>query len=139
MSLFLLDTDMVSLFQRGHPVVCAAIAKHLPQEVAITVITVEEQLSGWYTELRRANKPENLAAVYLRMANTVSFYSSMPIFSLTEAAIRRYEDLKHMKVMVGKSDLRIAAIVLEENAVLVTRNVRDFKRIPDLLMEDWSK
>lgn len=139
MRFYLLDTDTVSPFQHGHPDVCAAVAEHSPTEVAITVLTVEEQLSGWYKELRRATEPQTLAAVYLRMANTVQFYSCLPIFSLTEAAIRRCEDLTRQKLKVRKTDLRIAAIVLEMNAVIVTRNMRDFKRVPGLAIEDWSK
>jgi hypothetical protein len=49
MSLYILDTDTVSLYQHGHPRVCANVKVHAVGEVVITVLTVEEQLSGWYT------------------------------------------------------------------------------------------
>jgi tRNA(fMet)-specific endonuclease VapC len=134
-----MDTDIASLFQRGHATVCAAAANHALNEVGITVLTVEEQLSGWHRELRKPKDPPALAAVYQRMADTVRFYTTLPIVSLTEPAIIRYEDLKLLKLKVGKTDLRIGAIVLEHRAVLVTRNLRDFQQIPGLQIEDWSK
>jgi tRNA(fMet)-specific endonuclease VapC len=64
--------------------------------------------------------------------------SLLPILSFTEPAIERYEDLKRLKLKVKKIDLRIAAIVLQQKAVLVTRNSRDFSRISGLRIEDWS-
>ena len=54
MSLYVFDTDALSLYQHGHPVVIQNAAAHLSAGLAITVITIEEQLSGWYTLLRRA-------------------------------------------------------------------------------------
>ncbi len=139
MSLYLLDTDTVSLYQHGHPRVYTAVADHPSNVVVISVMTVEEQLSGWYSELRRAKKAPMLAAIYQRMAKTVRFYAALPILSFTEPAIARYEDFKRRKIRIGKTDLRIAAIALEHDAVLVTRNSRDFKQIPGLTIEDWSK
>jgi tRNA(fMet)-specific endonuclease VapC len=137
MSLFILDTDTLSLHERGHPVLSPAIRAH-KDELAITVISVEEQLSGWYSLLRRATQPPDVARAYQRLASAVQLYSGLLIFSFTESAIARFEQLVAMKINIGRQDLRIAAIVLENGGVLVTRNLRDFRRIPNLVVEDWS-
>lgn len=53
-------------------------------------------------------------------------------------AILRFDNLLAMKLGVCATDLRIAAVVLENGAALVTRNLRDFRRVPGLTIEDWS-
>ena len=108
-------------------------------QLAVSVITVEEQLTGWYTKLRRAKKRDQLARAYDRLANAVSFLSGLQILPFPEPTIERYEDLRATHRRIGKNDLRIAAIVLEHAATLVTRNIQDFQQIPGLKIEDWSK
>jgi tRNA(fMet)-specific endonuclease VapC len=56
----------------------------------------------------------------------------------TEAAIARVAQLKALRRNVGLMDLRIAAVAMENQAVVVTRNRRDFGRIPGLSIDDWS-
>jgi len=138
MSLFVLDTDTLVLFQEGHEAVCRRLLCRPIDELAITVISVEEQLSGWYTLLRRTRERARLARVYQRLADTAQLFGRFPILSFTEPAIRRFEHLKSLKLNVRHMDLRIAAITLEHSGTLVTRNLRDFRDIPSLAIEDWS-
>jgi tRNA(fMet)-specific endonuclease VapC len=139
MTLHVLDTDTLTLLQERHAGVIARIAAYSPNDIAVTVISVEEQLSGWYRRLRRAKKPEDLASVYQRLTDTVRSLSRLPILTYTESAIRRAKTLQASKLNVRKMDLSIAAIALERQAVVVTRNIRDFGRVPILIVEDWSK
>lgn len=139
MSLHVLDTDILSLLQDRDTTVTARVASYRPEELAITVISVEEQLSGWYRRLRRAKKPVDLARIYDRLTATLTTLSRLRILSFSEPAIHRYKNLQSQRLNVGRMDLRIAAIALEHQASVATRNVRDFRRIPDLVVEDWSK
>jgi tRNA(fMet)-specific endonuclease VapC len=139
MSLFVLDTDMVSLLQRGHPRVAARCAAQRPEELAITVITLEEQLSGWYTLLRQTKQPDDLVKVYQSLVESLVFLARLTILPLTLPSIARFQQLVGLKLNVGRMDLRIAAIVQEHQGVLVTRNVRDFARVPGLVLADWTQ
>lgn len=139
MSLYVLDTDTLQLFQDEDANVVARVRAVAPADLATSVVCVEEQLSGWYTQLRQAKRPERLAWAYRRLAVTVRFLSRVQIVDFDEPAIRRYEELKRLKIKVRKMDLRIAATVLDRDGVLVTRNVRDFRQVPGLQIEDWSK
>jgi tRNA(fMet)-specific endonuclease VapC len=138
MNLFILDTDILTLFERGHAGITARIKAHSPEEIAVSIITVEEQLSGWYTQLRKANRPEKLAWAYRRLADTIRFLRQIQILDYDEAAIQRYEELKRLRLKVRKMDLQIAATALRHGGTIVTRNVGDFKRVPGVTVEDWS-
>jgi tRNA(fMet)-specific endonuclease VapC len=135
---YILDTDTLSLYQRGHPVVCQRVSERPAAELAITVISIEEQFSGWQALLRRAKGAEALASVYQRLTDTAVFLARLQVFSFTMPAIARYDHLRTLKLNIGKMDLRIAAIVLEHDGTLVTRNLRDFARVPDLRTVDWT-
>jgi len=138
MSRYVLDTDIISLFQGGDSVVVARCTATTPSELSITVITVEEVLSAWYTLLRRAKTRSRVALAYHRLAESTKLLGRLTILPYTEAAIDRFESLKAMKLGVRAPDLRIAAIALEFGGVLVTRNVRDFQQVPGLQLEDWT-
>ncbi|HYV37788.1 MAG TPA: type II toxin-antitoxin system VapC family toxin [Gemmataceae bacterium] len=139
MSLFVLDTDTLSLLQRGHPIVSQRVAAHAASlDVAVSIITVQEQIDGWYAYIRKARQPKEIATGYGELTDCVRSLSSLPLLTFTESAVLRFLNLQAMKLNVGPMDLRIAAVVLENSATLVTRNLRDFRRVPGLTIEDWS-
>jgi tRNA(fMet)-specific endonuclease VapC len=138
MSLFVLDNDILVLFQESHLVVCNHVFSHASDDLAVTAISIEEQLSGWYTLLRRVKDPKRLARAYQRLIDNVQTLNHFRLLSFTEPAIDRFAQLKALKLGVRHMDLRIAAIALENGGTLVTRNVRDFQGVPGLNIENWT-
>jgi tRNA(fMet)-specific endonuclease VapC len=59
-TLWILDTDHISLLQRGHPAVEKRIRSINLNDIAITIISVEEQLYGRLNNIRRAKAPDTL-------------------------------------------------------------------------------
>jgi tRNA(fMet)-specific endonuclease VapC len=138
MNLYVLDTDTLSLYQHGLPCLVSKVDAHPPHELTITVVTVEEQLTGWYSLLRKVRGPDEEVRAYERLAEAIPQLARWRILSLSHSALMRYESLKRLNLNVRKMDLRIAAIVLECGGVVVTRNVRDFQRVPNLAVENWA-
>jgi tRNA(fMet)-specific endonuclease VapC len=67
--------------------------------------------------------------------------------NLQEQISGRFEQIQRAKtpvalgkssIRIGTMDLRIASICIVNNAILVTRNRKDFQQVPDLNFEDWS-
>ena len=71
MSLFVLDTDHLTLYYTGHPIVVQKIDSRLPTELAISVLTVDEQLTGWYALTRQARRPKEVARAYSHLSEAV--------------------------------------------------------------------
>lgn len=138
MSLYVLDTDILTHFQNGHSAVVQHALQHPLADLATTIISVEEQFIGWYTKVRNASKRDQQARSYQRMTDAMRFLSQLQIVSFSELAMDRYDNLRSSLKRMNKNDLRIA-IVLEQNAILATANLQDFKHVPGLQIVDWSK
>jgi tRNA(fMet)-specific endonuclease VapC len=135
---FILDTDVLTLIQEGHPEIGGRFLEQPPDSVAITVLSVEEQLSGWYTQVRKAKRRERLAWAYRRLTENIRFLARLQVLTYDEQAMHRFEQLRKQKIKIGRTDLGIAATVLEIGVTLVTENIRDFKQVPGLKIASWS-
>jgi tRNA(fMet)-specific endonuclease VapC len=138
MSLWVLDTDMLTLWLRGQEAVAARVATIPPQQLAVTIITMEEILGGWYTQIRQARNDQQLARAYQALQQAIEFTRSIQILPFDLPGIRRYRQLRTHHRRIGTNDLRIAAIVLEHHGILVTRNTIDFANVLGLQIDDWS-
>ncbi|OCQ97132.1 nucleic acid-binding protein [Nostoc sp. MBR 210] len=135
---WVLDTDHVSLLQRGHPVVINKVATVNPAEIAITVITVVEQMYGRLDVIKRGKSKQELVTAYALLRETFNRLCQANILDFNEAAFDIYNELLKHKIRVGTQDLRIASIALSLNATVVTRNFKDFQKVPNLKIADWS-
>lgn len=67
--------------------------------------------------------------------------TKLPILPFDAEAARRYgelrADLERQGTPIGDADIRIAAIALVRELIVVTGNVRHFQRIPHLSVENW--
>jgi tRNA(fMet)-specific endonuclease VapC len=138
MSLYILDTDHVTLYRYGHAAVTARIEATPAEQLATTVITIEEQLTGWYTQVRQARDGEKLARAYAGLFQVIEGIKRINVLPFSPPSMQRYLELRKRHPRLGKLDLSIAAIVLEFDGTLVTRNRRDFAQVPQLRIEDWS-
>ena len=138
MAVYLLDTDMFSLYRRGHPKVTWAVASRPLDDIILCTVTVEEQFSGWSGKARSARTDADKGWAADLLASLVVGWAEFPVVPETVAAVGRADQLARQRLNVGKSDLRIAAVALYTGATVVTRNRRDFVRVPNLSFADWS-
>lgn len=135
-ALYILDTDHLSLYGRNHPPVMARL--QLEQgRFATTAINVEEQLRGRLAQVAQA-RDTALSNAYQRLIETMLLLSDFQILPYDSNSHNIYQLLKAQKVRVGTQDLRIASIALAHNGILLTRNLQDFEKIPNLTIQDWS-
>lgn len=136
---YLFDTDHVSLQERGHPPLRARLAAAPPGSVAVCPVTVEEMVRGRLAILARRLDGDERVRGYAKLIATISFFSSVPIVAFDARCEARYQELVALRLRVGSQDLRIAAVALAQDLVVVNRNRRDFEKVPGLLIEDWSE
>ena len=140
MTLYVLDTDHLSLYQRGvEPLTTKLLElEHSPDELAISIITVEEQLRGRLVQVKKATSAARLAEAYHWLHETFDHLSRLPVLDFDISAATIYDGLLTQKLRIGTQDLRIAAVVLSRGGVLLTRNTQDFGRVVGLQLVDWT-
>jgi tRNA(fMet)-specific endonuclease VapC len=129
---FLLDTDHVSILQRGsgaeYAVLTGRIAQHAQSDFALSIVGFHEQVLGAHTVLARARTTADLVRGYRLLSEILNGFLFAPVLPFDAAAGTSFDALKTQRLRVATMDLRIASIAVSRGLVLLTRNAADSGR-----------
>lgn len=140
--MFILDTDHISLLEWGDGPIGLRLAKRieeLPSDAVVTtIISFEEQTRGWLAFQSRARTLAQQVNAYRKLKHHLDTYREIIVLEFDTAAAAQFQRLKQSRIRIGTMDLKIAAITLTHDATLLSRNLPDFRRVPELKVEDWT-
>ena len=127
-----LDTDICVSILRGKDRECEARLSELPiLSVEIPSVVAAELWVG----LHKAEHPMRAREKLER------FLAELQTTAFDEAAARHYGEirarLEKRGISIGANDLLIAAQVISRGGKLITRNLGEYVRIPELVLETW--
>jgi tRNA(fMet)-specific endonuclease VapC len=137
--MYLLDTDTLTYLHAGHPRAIERLRALADPNVVTSVITRIEILRGRFDfVLKAATGLELIKAQYL-LTRSEDLLAQIVTLPLDRRAANEFDKLRTVKHLgkIGRTDLLIASIALSHRATLVTRNVRHFVQIPDLVVVNW--
>jgi len=107
------------------------------QDFATNAITIEEQMRGWLALIHRLDDVHLQVRAYERLVGLFDFFGQWHIVPFDRAAADEFKRLRKQRLRIGTMDLKIASTALANGALLLSANLRDFARVPDLRVEDW--
>ena len=128
---YLLDTNIVIYVLKRRPKEVLAMFNANASRMAISSITLSELFYGAEKSL---NTDKNLEAVE-------EFVSHLDVLPYDAKASQHYGQIKaaleKKGQIIGENDIHIAADARSHGLILVSNNVREFKRVPNLVLENW--
>jgi tRNA(fMet)-specific endonuclease VapC len=140
--MIVLDSDILSLmlWKGATPSVLDQRLAQVPEHgLVTTIVNYEEQVRGWMSVIARARKMAEEIEAYRRLHGQLNLYRRVVVLDFDEVAATHFQHLRKQFRRLQASDLKAASIALANQATLVTRNLRDFRQIPGLTVEDWTK
>ena len=136
----ILDTDTLSRLHAGEVRIQEHKERFDPAEVVTTVITRIEILRGRFEFVLKATDGAQLRKAQDWLRRSEELLSRIAIVPLDATAADQFDNLRQNKKLkkIGRADLLIAAVTLAHGATLVTRNLKHFRQVPGLQVENWA-
>lgn len=138
---YVLDTDHLAHMRHESQASSRLTARldHVPADaLSTTIISYQEQMRGWLAYLNDARSSEEIVSAYEELLAMHYSFCQLNVLPYDSGAEERFVQLRKQLRRLGTLDLRIASIVLNLDATLLSRNLRDFQQIPGLKVEDWT-
>jgi tRNA(fMet)-specific endonuclease VapC len=139
---FLFDTDHISILQlRTEPDysnINARMTRYVPGDLAYSIVSFDEQARGARARINSARHLAEVVHRYRLLEIVLADYVNKVVLPFDAAAASIFSGLPRIRGKIGTMDLRIASIALSRGLILLTRNTRDFGRVPNLIIEDWT-
>ena len=135
MTTYMLDTCICSFIMREHPVsVLQRLAEVVAQNnrIAISAITYAEMRYGQIGK-KASPKHKMLVDEFVKRLDEVLPWDQAAV----DATVKVKTQLTKAGLVIGENDIAIAGHAIASGCVVVTNNVREFSRVPDLSYEDW--
>jgi tRNA(fMet)-specific endonuclease VapC len=130
----LIDTSILIAHERGTLDVLEAVADRQEEDFYLSVISASELLHG----VHRAREPAVAARRAAFVEGVLGTFPLAPIdLSVARAHARLWADLATGGTPVGAHDLWLAATCVANGWSLATSNVREFRRVSGLTVEEW--
>ena len=106
-------------------------------EVFVSIITAQESLEGWLAVIK--SHPPGSAQVkgYSEFRKSIDTLGKFSLLDFDLEAAEAFSNLRKLFPRVGTLDIKIAAISLAHDCLLLTRNLRDFNQVPGRCVENW--
>jgi tRNA(fMet)-specific endonuclease VapC len=139
--MILLDTDHLSILinasASSHGILLERIEAAYTDAYGIPVVAAEEQSRGWLALIARHKDVEKQVVAYENFAKLLEFLGSWKIVRFDARSAESFKSLRKQLRRLGTQDLKIAAIALANDALLLSANLRDYQQDPGLKVEDW--
>jgi predicted nucleic acid-binding protein len=138
--MIILDTDTMTHFSYGKGNVRQRVESvGEDEQLAVTLITWHELLRGRADSLLKAADEEELRKAMERFRQTEAMLADFLVLPVDDGAVQQFGRLRKDKKLkkIGRADLLIACIALAQDALLATRNTKDFSLVPGLRIENW--
>jgi tRNA(fMet)-specific endonuclease VapC len=137
--MILLDTDHFSVVTDARHSLHGSLVERLEtsgEPLAIPIVSVEVQLRAWLKQVRGMDVHKHIFP-YDRLIRLLAALAEWEIARWNEPAADEFKRQRKQKVRIGTQDLKIAAIARANSALLLSANLRDFKQVSELRVEDW--